>query len=169
MRWMNDEIEDMEKTSARVTNRSCVKCKTTKMVSVIFGKSSVIVDWCPQCHGVWLDKGEFEAITAYLRKELGTMHPKDIEKLVVKDIERVWSGGPEFRVQEGLLDARSRQSLPSSIPPSSTIRRCPRLCSDANTIYPVTVGPPIEAGEPWVRPDWTVLTGGIECVQHRWL
>jgi hypothetical protein len=79
------------------------------MVSVIFGKSSVIVDWCPQCHGIWLDKGEFEAITAYLGQELGTMHPKDIEKLVAEDIERVWSGGPETRFQE-LLDARAAVS-----------------------------------------------------------
>jgi Zn-finger nucleic acid-binding protein len=109
MRWLNDEIEDMEKTSARVTDRSCVQCKATKMVSVLFGKSSVMIDWCPQCHGVWLDKGEFEAITAYLRKELGAMHPKDIEKLAAEDIERVWSGGPETRVQE-LLDARAAVS-----------------------------------------------------------
>jgi Zn-finger nucleic acid-binding protein len=79
------------------------------MVSVIFGNSSVIVDWCPQCHGVWLDKGEFETITAYLRKELVAMHPKDIEKLVAEDMERVWSGGPETRVQE-LLDARAAVS-----------------------------------------------------------
>ena len=74
------------------------------MVAVLFGKSSIIVDWCPQCHGIWLDKGEFEAITEYLRQELGTMHPKDIEKLVAEDIEHVWSGGPETRTQE-LLDA----------------------------------------------------------------
>jgi hypothetical protein len=109
MRWLNDEIGDMEKTSALATNRSCVKCKTTKMVSVIFGKSSIVVDWCPQCHGVWLDKGEFEAITAYLKKELGAMHPKDIEKLAAEDIERIWSGGPETRFQE-LLDARAAVS-----------------------------------------------------------
>ena len=104
MRWLNDEIDNIEKTSARVTDRFCVKHKTTKMVAVLFGKSSIIVDWCPQCHGIWLDKGEFEAISEYLRQELGTMHPKDIEKLVAEDIEHVWSGGPETRTQE-LLDA----------------------------------------------------------------
>ena len=37
------------------------------------------------------------------------MHPKDIEKLVAEDIERVWSGGSETRVQE-LLDARAAVS-----------------------------------------------------------
>jgi Zn-finger nucleic acid-binding protein len=122
----------MEKTNARLTDRSCVKCKTTKMVAVIFGKSSVIVDWCPQCHGVWLDKGEFEAITAYLREELGKMHPKDIEKLVAEDVERVWSGGPEGRVQE-LLDARAAVSALIN----ATIFDHPALfalCTSANTV-----------------------------------
>jgi Zn-finger nucleic acid-binding protein len=104
MRWLNDEIDNIEKTSAHVTDRFCVKHKSTKMVAVLFGKSSIIVDWCPQCHGIWLDKGEFEAITEYLRQELGAMHPKDIEKLVAEDIEHVWSGGPETRTQD-LLDA----------------------------------------------------------------
>jgi len=132
MRWLNDEIEDMEKTSARVTNRFCVKCKTIKMVSVLFGKSSIVVDWCPQCHGIWLDKGEFEAITAYLRAELGTMHPKDIEKLIAEDIERVWSGGPETRVQE-LLDAGAAVSALIN----TTIFDRPslyKLCTDANSL-----------------------------------
>ncbi|MGB6722078.1 MAG: zf-TFIIB domain-containing protein, partial [Terracidiphilus sp.] len=132
MHWLNDEIEDMEKTSARVTNRACVKCKATKMVSVVFGKTSVIVDWCPQCHGVWLDKGEFEAIAAYLREELGAMHPKDIEKIVAEDIERVWRGGPETRVQE-LLDTGAAVSALVN----TTIFDHPalyKLCVDANAL-----------------------------------
>lgn len=129
-RWLNNEIEDMEKTSARVTNRSCVKCKTVRMVSVLFGKSSVIVDWCPQCHGVWLDKGEFEAIKTYLRNELGTIHSQDIEKLVTEDIKHVVSGGPETRAQE-LLDAGAAFSALIN----TTIFDHPamfKLCSDAN-------------------------------------
>jgi len=132
MRWLKDEIEDMEKTNARVTNRSCVKCKSTKMVSVIFGKSSVIVDLCPQCHGVWLDKGEFEAISAYLRQELSAMHPKDIEKLVAEDIKHVWSGGPETRIQE-LLDTGAAVSALIN----TTIFDHPalyKLCLDANAV-----------------------------------
>jgi Zn-finger nucleic acid-binding protein len=49
LRWPNDEIENVEKTKVISTKRPCVKCKTTKMVSVDFGKSSVLIDWCPQC------------------------------------------------------------------------------------------------------------------------
>lgn len=134
-RWLNDEIEDMERTSALLTNRTCVKCKTTRMVSVIFGKSSVIVDWCPQCHGVWLDKGEFDAIAEYLREELSAMHPKDVEKLVAEDFERVWSGGPETRTQE-LLDAGAAVSALIN----TTIFDHPalyKLCTYANAISQV--------------------------------
>jgi Zn-finger nucleic acid-binding protein len=109
LRWLNDEIENMEKTSVVTTKRTCVKCKTGKMVSVIFGKSSVLVDWCHQCHGIWLDRGEFENITDYLRHELMSMHPKEIEKLAAADVRRIWSGGPESRFEE-LLDARAAVS-----------------------------------------------------------
>lgn len=109
LRWLNDEIENMGKTSVIAGKRSCVKCKNAKMVSVIFGKSSILVDWCPQCHGIWLDRGEFEAITEYLRRELAQMHPKEIEKQAAADIHRVWSGGPESRVEE-LVDAKAAVS-----------------------------------------------------------
>lgn len=109
LRWLNDEIENLGKTSAVAGKRACVKCKTSKMVSVIFGKSSVLVDWCPQCHGMWLDRGEFEAITDYLSQELRHMHPQDIEKQAAEDVRRVWSGGPESRAEE-LLDAKAAVS-----------------------------------------------------------
>jgi uncharacterized protein len=109
LRWMNEEIENIEKTTVIATQRSCVKCKTVKMVSVIFGKSSLLVDWCPQCHGMWLDRGEFEAILDYLKHELARLHPREIEKQAAADVKRIWSGGPESRFDE-LLDAKAAVS-----------------------------------------------------------
>lgn len=109
LRWLNSEIENIEKTHVIATNRPCVNCKNVKMVSVIFGKSSLLIDWCPKCHGMWLDRGEFEAITNYLRHELLGMHPNEIEKQAAADVKRIWSGGPESRFEE-LLDARAAVS-----------------------------------------------------------
>jgi uncharacterized protein len=106
LRWMNDEIDNMEKTSAVATNRPCVKCKTAKMVSVIFGRSSIVIDWCPQCHGVWLDGGEFAAIIDYLKRETVNPNTKDIERRLAEDAKRVVAGGPESRVDE-FLDAKA--------------------------------------------------------------
>jgi uncharacterized protein len=109
LRWLNTEIENIEKTSVISTKRSCVRCKTTKLVCVSFGKSSVLIDWCPQCHGMWLDRGEFQAITDYLKKELMTAHPKDIEKQAAAELKRVLTGGPESRFDEA-LDAKAAVS-----------------------------------------------------------
>ncbi|MFZ0819750.1 MAG: zf-TFIIB domain-containing protein [Candidatus Acidiferrales bacterium] len=106
LRWLNDEIENIDKTSAVAGKRACVKCKTEKMVSVVFGKSSIVMDWCPKCHGIWLERGAFEAIVDYLKDELSHMHHKEIEKLAATDLKRVWSGGPESRIEE-LRDARA--------------------------------------------------------------
>jgi Zn-finger nucleic acid-binding protein len=106
LRWMNDEIEDMQRTSTVSTRRSCVKCKTTKMVSVVFGKSSIVVDWCPQCQGMWLDRGDFESLSAYLKREAMHLHTQDIERRLVRDAKRVVTGGPGSRVQE-LRDAEA--------------------------------------------------------------
>jgi Zn-finger nucleic acid-binding protein len=109
LRWLNNEIENLERASVVSTKRPCVKCKTTRMVSVNFGKSSTLIDWCPQCHGMWLDRGEFEAITDYLKHERMAMHPKDIERQAAADVKRIWSGGPETRFEE-LLDAKAAVS-----------------------------------------------------------
>jgi Zn-finger nucleic acid-binding protein len=100
-RWVNDEIESLDHTAAIPTQRKCVKDKTTNMVSVVFGKSKVVIDLCQKCGGTWLDQGSFEAITNYLRDELGTtMSPAEMKKHAEKDLERVWSGGPESRFEE---------------------------------------------------------------------
>jgi Zn-finger nucleic acid-binding protein len=41
LRWLNDEIENLEKTSVIPTSRSCIKCNGVKMVSVVFGELSI--------------------------------------------------------------------------------------------------------------------------------
>ncbi len=122
LRWLNAEIENIDKASAIATKRHCVKCAGVNMVSVIFGNSSVVIDWCPNCHGIWLDRGEFEAITAYLRDELGHAQPKEIEKQAAADMKHVVGGGPESRLDE-LRDAKAAISTLIS----ATIFQHPKL------------------------------------------
>lgn len=100
LRWLNDEVEGIEDASARVTERLCVKCRTVKMVAVLFGKSSIILDWCPRCHGIWLNRDEFAAIIAYLNTERAGMKPREVEKEAWEEAKRLWSGGPENRFEE---------------------------------------------------------------------
>jgi len=102
LHWMNGEVENIEKTSAIPADRPCVKCKGIKMVSVVFGHSSIVIDWCPQCHGIWLDRSEFESIIEYLNDESNKTTSKELEKEVVKDVKRIWTGGPESRIAEAV-------------------------------------------------------------------
>ena len=129
LRWLNDEIEAIETTRVAAAERPCVKCRTVKMVSVTFGKSSVLIDWCPQCHGMWLDRGGFESIIQYLEAELRSLPSKEIEKRALEDVKRIWSGGPEGRVAEALDAGQAISALVNA-----TIFEHPRLFALLNSL-----------------------------------
>ena len=80
------------------------------MVSVIFGKSSILIDWCPQCHGMWLDRGEFEAITDYLKHELMQHAPEGYRKTGRRGCEARLERRTGKRGLKNLLDARAAVS-----------------------------------------------------------
>jgi Zn-finger nucleic acid-binding protein len=99
LHWLNREIENIEKASAIVSSRSCPKCPFSKLRSVIFGHSSVLIDWCPNCHGIWLDRAEFNSIADYLREEAANATPSDIAHELAQDVKEIVTGeGPESRV-----------------------------------------------------------------------
>jgi Zn-finger nucleic acid-binding protein len=100
LHWLNDEVDNIESAAAIPSNRSCAKGDSGKLLSVVFGKSSIIIDWCPICHGLWLDRAEFDAIMKYLDTEIGNASRKEIEKEIVEDLKKLWIGGPESRVAE---------------------------------------------------------------------
>jgi hypothetical protein len=101
LHWLNAEIDSLEKTSATATTAACPTADGGQLLSVRFGKSSVIIDWCPKCHGLWLDRGEFDKVVAYLINELGGSSVKDVEKEIARDLKNLWKGeGPESRVAE---------------------------------------------------------------------
>jgi Zn-finger nucleic acid-binding protein len=100
LHWLNDEIDNIDKTSVIASSRACPKCSARKLVSVVFGHSSIVIDWCPGCHGLWLDRGEFDSIIEYLRVEEIAATPKEIGREIAKDLKRVATGGPESRFAE---------------------------------------------------------------------
>jgi Zn-finger nucleic acid-binding protein len=99
LHWLNDEIDNVEKTAAVRTDRPCPK-DGTKLLSVVFGKSSVVLDWCPKCHGMWLDRSEFDSIIEYLNTEAGNATRANVEKEIVKDLKKLWKGDAESRAAE---------------------------------------------------------------------
>ena len=79
------------------------------MVSVVFGESSIFIDWFPQCHGLWLDRGEFKSLTDYWWSEEVGMKPQEIEQEDLEELKEVWTGGPESRLED-LRDALAASS-----------------------------------------------------------
>lgn len=100
LHWLNDEIDNLEKTRVISSSRSCPKCSSSKLVSVIFGHSSVVIDWCPDCHGMWLDREEFDSITECLHDEAVSATPEEIGQEIVKDLKMAVTGSPEGRLAE---------------------------------------------------------------------
>ena len=100
LHWLNDEIDNIETAAVIPTARSCVKCEGVKLLSVVFGKSSVVIDWCPRCHGMWLAREDFEAIIEYLKAQATTATPKKVEGEIARDLRNMWAGGPESRLAE---------------------------------------------------------------------
>ncbi|HZE13938.1 MAG TPA: zf-TFIIB domain-containing protein, partial [Chthoniobacterales bacterium] len=68
---------------------------------IVFGHSGVVIDSCPDCHGVWLDRGEFDSIVDFLRDDATNATAKEIGQELREDLRKAVSGeGPESRLAE---------------------------------------------------------------------
>lgn len=63
-------------------------------------RDGVEIDYCPKCHGVWLDRGELDKIIEKTNEPLGTLE-KDEEK---------HPGYPDIKDTEGQKKVRSYKS-----------------------------------------------------------
>jgi Zn-finger nucleic acid-binding protein len=122
LRWMDDEVEAIDKANAMPSNRSCPKCKEVSLVSVSFGDSKILVDWCRQCKGAWLDRDELQAIVELLSSKLNQLSSTEMKKLVYEEIKEIWDG-PEGKIAE-ILDAKAAISALINI----SIFEHPKLC-----------------------------------------
>ncbi len=54
------------------------------MATIMYATTGVTVDYCAEGHGIWLDKGEFQAIIEAFEKEILS---KDISDYVAASLE----------------------------------------------------------------------------------
>jgi len=105
LRWMDDEVEAIGKHNAMPSKRLCPKCRKIQFVSASFGDSRILIDWCPKCNGVWLDRDEFQQIVEFLKSKHNKLTSDEMRKLVYEEIKEIWDG-PEDKISE-ILDAKA--------------------------------------------------------------
>ena len=57
---IKQRLSDVPKKSKE---RQCPICQDAILLNEIEYQKGVLIDQCPQCHGVWLDKGELEMVS----------------------------------------------------------------------------------------------------------
>lgn len=102
LRWLDIELwKDPVKFHVSRGGKLC-PVDRMPLYEVRYGDSSVRVDVCSVCHGVWLDRGEFIEIVEYL-KEKG--HEEIMRRYAKNLVEELWEvfAGPEM-LRDEVLD-----------------------------------------------------------------
>jgi Zn-finger nucleic acid-binding protein len=69
------------------------------MATVNYGETNVMVDTCPNCEGIWLDKGEFKQIVQALEDEITSLTADDYRSAALKQAKEIVTG-PESMISE---------------------------------------------------------------------
>ena len=102
LRWLDIDLWE-EEIEFRVSPgiRICPFCRVP-LYEVEYGSSEVIVDLCNLCKGIWLDRGEFEKIIAWLKKEANHEILNNYTGTLLKEFAEIITG-PE-KTREEILD-----------------------------------------------------------------
>ncbi len=70
--WLDFDLwSDQESFIADWSSRKCPQCGKN-MATISYAATGVTVDYCAEGHGIWLDKGEFQAIIEALEAEVSS-------------------------------------------------------------------------------------------------
>lgn len=68
-------VETKRRSDAFFESMKCPTCATPDLVMA--DKNGVEIDYCPQCRGVWLDRGELDKIVARSQSLQSQGHDRD--------------------------------------------------------------------------------------------
>jgi Zn-finger nucleic acid-binding protein len=96
LNWMDFEIwKHKGQFEARSRNLACPQCSRT-LVAVDYEDTGIEIDYCPECKGTWLDKGEFKKVIDALTKELLTKSFSEYIKASIEEAKEVITGPESF-------------------------------------------------------------------------
>lgn len=96
LRWMDFEIwKNTDKFEFNEDSSFCPKCSKA-MFEIKYENTDVTIDSCPECKGIWLDKGEFQHIIQSLTKELLNKNSGEYFKAVLDEAKEIFTGKEGF-------------------------------------------------------------------------
>ena len=96
LNWLDFEIwKHQDRFRAASQPLRCPK-DATEMITIDYDQTGIEIDCCPQCRGVWLDKGEFAGIIAALQQEAAGMDVSDYLKASLNEAEELLTGPESF-------------------------------------------------------------------------
>jgi Zn-finger nucleic acid-binding protein len=122
LRWLDEDIDYADRSGAFLSDRRCPSCDGTALLSTTFGSSRVVVEWCPQCQGIWLDHQEFSRIIEHLGEKLDQLSSADVRSKLVAELREIWHGDTDL--VSGLRDVGATLSAFVNI----AVFEHPRLC-----------------------------------------
>ena len=94
--WLDFDLwSDHGSFEADWSTRKCPSCGKN-MATISYADTEVTVDFCVVGHGIWLDKGEFQAIIAALQEELASKDISDYVAASLEEAKEVFVGDEGF-------------------------------------------------------------------------
>jgi Zn-finger nucleic acid-binding protein len=92
LNWLDFEIWRREdEFEVRSSSIVCPKCDAP-LAAVAYGETGVVIDYCAQCEGIWLDGGEFECIITALAEEVAGKDVSDYVAVSLAGAQELLAG-----------------------------------------------------------------------------
>ena len=96
LKWLDVDLwKEDRKFQVSSSGKICPLCKIN-LYEVEYGESNIKVDVCNSCKGVWLDKGEFKKIIAYLKNTVNTETLTKYFKHAFEEAKEIFTGPEEL-------------------------------------------------------------------------
>jgi Zn-finger nucleic acid-binding protein len=96
LNWLDFDLwSDQESFATDWSSRKCPHCGKN-MATISYGEAGVEVEYCAEGHGIWLDKGEFEAIIEALDEETISKDVSGYIKASLEEAKEIFVGDEGF-------------------------------------------------------------------------
>lgn len=94
--WM--EFNLWKETDSFHVARESISCPSCgeKMATIGYADTGVQIDYCRECGGIWLDRGEFPRIISSLEEDMDSMTASDYLKESIREMEELISADENF-------------------------------------------------------------------------